>query len=61
MTVTAKLRPNVSPEAAVRVLADMVGLGVVAKDNLYYVTSPDKAAALRMDMLEKPKTPQDPK
>jgi hypothetical protein len=61
MTVTAKLRPNVSPEAAVRVLADMVGLSVVAKDNLYYVTTPDKAQALRGDMLDKGRATEIPK
>jgi hypothetical protein len=61
MLVTAKLRPNVSPEAAVRVLADMVGLSVVAKDNLYYVTTPDKALALRGDMLNQGRLPEIPK
>jgi hypothetical protein len=58
MLVTAKLRPNVSPEAAVRVLADMVGLAVMAKDNLYYVTTPEKAQALRMDQLGKQQLPE---
>ena len=61
MTVTAKLRPNVSPEAAVRVLADMVGLSVVAKDNLYYVTTPEKALGLRVDMLNQGRLPEIPK
>jgi hypothetical protein len=61
MTVTAKLRPNVSPEAAVRILADMVGLSVVAKDNLYYVTTLDKAQALRGDMLNQGRPPEIPK
>ena len=61
MLVTAKLRPNVSPEAAVRVLADMVGLSVVAKDNLYYVTTPEKVLALRGDMLDKGRPTEVPK
>jgi hypothetical protein len=51
MTVTAKLRPNVSPEAAIRILADMVGLGVFVKDNVYYVTTSDRAQSMRMDLF----------
>ena len=43
MLVTAKLRPNVSPESAVCVLADMVGLRVIARANCYFVTTREKA------------------
>jgi hypothetical protein len=60
--VTARLR-NAPLDTAVRLLADMAGLRVVQTANVLYVTTPEKAEALRERLkAEKPKpAPQPPR
>jgi len=52
-TVTASFKPNVSPQAAVRIVASQADLGVAALDNAYYVTTHENAERLRE---ERPKS-----
>jgi RNA polymerase sigma factor (sigma-70 family) len=49
--ITAQLH-NVRIETAVQVLANMAGLRVVKLDNLFYVTTPEKAKALREEQAK---------
>jgi len=49
--VTAKLA-NVPLETALKILADMVDLKVVALDNVKYITTPERAAAMERSRKE---------
>ena len=59
--VERKLRGRVSnrlgifpTETVLELLADMAGLAVVKRSNVYYVTSPDNAARIRKENVKPP-------
>ena len=54
--VTARLH-NVPAAAAVRVLASMAGLGVAQRDNVFYITTPEKAERLHRRPAHAPESP----
>ena len=53
MAITARLY-NVPLETALTVLTDMAGLSIVHEDNIFYVTTPEKAARLRAEPQSRP-------
>jgi len=57
--LSADLR-NVPVDTALRLLADMAGLEMVRLDNVYYVTTPQKASAWR-ERLRKERPPAPPR
>ena len=48
--ITATLKPSISAEAAVRLVADQARLAVVVMDGAFYVTTPTNAQRLRQEM-----------
>jgi hypothetical protein len=51
--VTATLKPSISAEAAVRIVADQAHLSVVVMEGAFYVTTQRKAERLRSEMKER--------
>ncbi len=60
VTVTAHVA-FASTQTALDLLADMAGLAVVKKDNVYYVTSPGNAERIRKESAKPPETVHQPK